>query len=540
MKRSKVILLMALVVAMLVTTSCGAKTNEPATPATPPATEAPATGNEPNQGSTSGERKIADKIVIGRIQDSDDLDPVTQDGNVNIWMFNLVLEGLVKTNDDGTEIEPGLAEKWEVSDDGLVYTFHIKEGLKFSNGDPVTGEDWVWSLMRTANTPESIWLFASEGIVDVAAPDDTTVVITLDKARSSLLAQLAMFNMTVQDKSYYEEVGQEAYSQKPIGTGPYMIKEWKIGESLTFVKNPNFHIDGIPKTNEIVFTVVPDDNTRSLQLESGQIDVATFVPFTKMAELDSKEDLIAFGIPSTETRYVVFNNGIKPFDDIRVRKAMQHGTNKEEMVEFILQGYGQVATSFAPPAGLFYNDKLVPYEYNVDKAKALLAEAGYPDGFEVELLVRAGNAVYEQMAIVLKQQWEKIGVKANILSLESATAVAKYRALEHEITFSGWTNDMNDPMQQVEYVVIPEVVSAYYTQWVNQEAINLAQAGKVELDLNKREEIYKKIQEIHHAEAPMMPVFHSSYPVAMYKDVEGFVQTPLGNYRFENLVKYID
>ena len=534
MKRFKSILLIMLMLSMIITTSCSTKPAVPAAPA--PAAPAPAAPAP----STPTEKKVADKIVIGRIQDSDDLDPVTQDGNVNIWMFNLVLEGLVKTSDDGTSIEPGLAEKWEISPDGLTYTFHIKKGLKFSDGTPVTGEDWVWSLERTGNTPDSTWLFASEGMVDVTAPDDVTVVITLDQARSSFLAQLAMFNMTVQNKAYYDKIGQVEYSQKPMGTGPYMIKEWKIGEYLSLEKNPEFYMEGLPKTKEILFTVVPDDNTRSLQLESGQIDVATFVPFTKMAELDAKDDLVAFGIPSTESRYVVFNNGIKPFDDIRVRKAMQHGTNKKEMVEFILQGYGSIATSFAPPAGLFYNDKLVPYEYDVEKAKALLAEAGYPNGFEVEVLVRAGNAVYEQMAVVLKQQWAQIGVTANILSLESATAVAKYRALEHEITFSGWTNDMNDPMQQVEYVVIPEVVSAYYTQWVNQEAIDLVQAGKLELDNKKREDIYLKIQELHHADTPMMPVFHSSYPVAMYKNIEGFVQTPLGNYRFENLVKYID
>jgi len=535
MKKGLYLLLVVLLVVGLFAVGCSTA-EEPApeetaaeTTTAAPATEEPATG----------EKEIAKQIVIGRIQDSDDLDPVTQDGNVNIWMFNLVLESLLKTSDDGTMIEPGLAETWEVSEDGLTYTFHLKEGVMFSNGTPVTGEDWVWSLKRAA-AEDSTWKFAAADIVEVEAPDDLTVVVTIGEPLATMEANLSMFNMVVQSKAYYEEVGQEVYSQGPIGTGPYAFSEWEKGEYILMTKNPYYHMEGLPKTDEIKFVVIPDDNTRALQLEAGQIDVATFVPFTRMAELDAKDDLVAYGIPSTETRYVVFNNNNPKFADQKARLAFQYATDKQEIVDFILYGYGSIATSYAPPAGLFYNYDLVDYGYDPEKAKELLAEAGYPDGMEVELLVRSGNVVYEQLAVILKEQWAKSGVTVNILALESATAVAKYRAMEHEVTLSGWTNDMNDPSQQAVYVFDVTAAHNYYTDWESARAVELKDAAVRELDLAKREAMYLELQEIHFAEVPMMPVFHSSYPVAMSTSVEGFVQTPLGNYRFENLVKYVD
>ena len=485
-------------------------------------------------------RNIAEQIIIGRNRDSDNLDPVTQDANANVWMFNLIMEGLVKTSDDGTKIEPGLAKSWEISDDKLTYTFHLKPGVKFSNGEPVLGEDWVWTILRARDTEESIWAFAAKAIENVTAPDDETVVITLKEPWAPIVADLAMFNVVVQDKSYYEEVGQEAYSQKPIGTGPYMIKEWKIGEYLLFKKNPYYHIEGLPITQEVKFTVVADDNTRALQLESGQIDAITFVPFSRMEALNKNPNLKAIGIPSTETRYIAFNNNVIPLDQQKVRLALEYGTDKQALLTFVMYGYGTLATSFASPAGLLYNDQLVDYGYDVNKAKDLLAEAGYPDGFEVEFLTYAGNALYEQIAVILKEQWAKIGVTLNILSLEPALARSKIAALDYEIVVSHWTNDINDPSQQCEYVCMHEVCNSYDTGWINMEVEALVEEGLRELDFEKRKQIYFKIQEIHHQEVPMMALFYTPFPVVMKNEVEGFIQTPLGNYRFEKLVKYVD
>ena len=485
------------------------------------------------------EGQVAKQIVIGRSADSIDLDPVTQDANFNVWMFNLFLGGLVQTTDEGTAIEPCLADSWDISEDGLIYTFHLKKGVKFSDGTPVTGEDWVWSFLRARDTEGSTWSFVIEVLEDVTAPDDNTVILTIKEPRANFLVNLAMFNLTVQKKAYYEKVGQEAYSQKPIGTGPYRIKEWKRGEYLLFEKNPYYYIGGLPKTEEIKFVVVPDDNTRTLQLEAGQIDVATYVPLDGMKKLNDNPELVAVGMPSTLTYYLSFNHTKKPYDDPKVRLALDYGTDKQEMVNFILFGYGEIATSYAPKSGLFFNYDLKDRGYDVDKAKALLAEAGYPDGFETEFLVRSGNTIYEKAAVILKEQWSKIGITVNLVTLEAGLWRTKNYGMDYELTLSGWSNDTSDPSQQCAYVFIPETCNNMHTGWRNDGATDLTKQGELEMDIAKREQIYLELQQIYYDESVMLPLFYLPYPVAMPKNIEGFVQTPLGNYRFENLVKYL-
>jgi len=489
----------------------------------------------------SAEGQIAKQIVIGRLEDSYNLDSVTSNRNVDIWISQLVLEGLVKTNDEGTAIEPCLADSWDISEDGLTYTFHLKKGVKFSDGTPVTGEDWVWSFLRARDTKESVWTFSLEALKDVTAPDDNTVILTLKEPWAPFLADIALFNAFVQEKAYYESVSHEAYSQKPIGTGPYVFKEWKRGEYILLEKNPYYHIKGFPKTDEIKFLVVADSNTRILQLQAGQIDVATFVPFDKMKELENDPQTKVIAFPSTETSFLTFNHTKEPFGNLKVRLAMEYATDKQALLNFMLFGYAELATTYASKAGKYFNYGLKDRGYDIDKAKALLAEAGYPDGFETEFLLASGNQLYEQLAILLKEQWRKVGVKLNIIALESGLTMTKWRAMDYIITLHHWTDDIPDPSQQTTRTFTPEICNVQYTGWRSDidRAIELVTQGVREMDPTKREQIYLELQKIYYDNVIEMPLFYIPYPVAMRNEVEGFVQTPLGNYRFENLVKHL-
>jgi len=487
----------------------------------------------------SAEKEIAKEIVIGRLEDSTDLDPVTQDGNPNIWVFNLVLEGLLKTSDDGTTIEPCLADSWDISEDGLTYTFHLKKGVKFSDGTPVTGEDWVWTFLRARDTEESIWNFSLEALEDATAPDDNTLILKLREPWAPFLSDVAMFNVFVQKKAYYEKVGQEAYSQKPIGTGPYIVKEWERGEYLTLERNPYYHIKGLPKTDQVKFVVISDSNTRLLQLESGQIDVATFIPFNKLEELENNPQTKVILFPSTAVKTVVFNHTEKPLDDQRVRLALEYATDKQALLEFILFGYGEVSTTYTTKGNLFFNSDIKDRGYDVDKAKALLAEAGYSDGFETEFLLPSGNPVYEKLAVLLKEQWSKIGVKLNIVAMEAGLAKTSWRSMNYKISVHHWTDDIPDPSQQCGRLFSPEKTNCLWTGWRNDRSNKLMKQGIRETDIEKREQIYKELQQIYYDEVVEMSMFRIPFQVALRADVEGFVQTPLGNYRFENLVKYV-
>jgi peptide/nickel transport system substrate-binding protein len=311
--------------------------------------------------STSDKPSASSAIVIARPADSRNLDPVTQSDNTDIWVINLMMDGLVKGSDDGTKIEPNLATKWDISSDGLTYTFHLIDGLKFSDGTPVTGEDWIFSLTRARDEKSSIWADNLKAITKIAAPDNKTVVITLSQPFVPLLATLAMFNTTVYPKAYFEKVGASGFSQKPIGTGPFMLDQWVKGESLNLKKNPYYRVTGLPKTDEIKFTVVPDDNTRMLQLQSGAIAVSTFVPYSKMKELSSNPDYTVKNFQAAQVNYLTLNTAKKPLNDTRVRQALNYAIDKQGLINAVLNGYGTLGTSFVPSGVMFYDNKLTPY-----------------------------------------------------------------------------------------------------------------------------------------------------------------------------------
>ena len=493
------------------------------------------TDNSKKQVEVKEER--AKTIVMARPVDSNNLDYVTQDGNINIWMFNLILEGLVKSSDDGKKVEPNLAETWDVSSDQMTYTFHLKKGIKFSDGTLVKGEDWVFSLKRARDTKDSLWAFSLTAIKDITTPDDNTVVITLNQPWAPIMADLAMFNASVTSKSYFEKVGEKGFSQKPIGTGPYAVTEWKKGEYILFNKNPNYWRPGLPKTDQIKVAVVPDDNTRIMQLQAGDADMITFLPFNRITELQKDSKLTAITLPSTETRYIQMNTTMKPLNDVKVRQALDLATDKQALMKTILYGFGEPAKSFMAKAGMNWNEGLQTNPYDVEKAKKLLGEAGYVNGVDLTITVPSGNTVNESVATMLKEQWSKVGVKLNIETLEAGLADNKLTTMKSQMQLMIWTNDIVDPSEQVDYACIFDNSSNFYTGWKNDEVDKLSKDAEKEIDVEKRKVLYYKIQELYQKDMPMITLFHVPFPVAMKKNIKGFVQTPLGNYNFENLEK---
>ncbi|SEB84552.1 ABC transporter substrate-binding protein [Paenibacillus sp. GP183] len=488
---------------------------------------------------TAGGAVAPSKVTIARPVDSDNLDPVTQSQNANIWVLNLLMNGLVKSSDDGTKIEPDLAKSWDISPDGLTYTFHLLDGLKFSDGTAVKGEDWIFSLTRARDEKGSIWTSNLKAITKIAAPDDKTVVLTLDQPFVPLLAALAMFNAAVLPKAYFEKVGVEGFSQKPAGTGPYMLDKWVKGEYISLKKNPNYRVQGLPKTDEIKLTVVPDDNTRMLQLQSGDIDVATFVPYNKMKELSSNPDYTVQNFQAAQVNYLTLNTAKKPLDNVKVRQALNYAIDKQGLVNAVLNGYGTLGTTFFPSGLMYYDKNLTPYKQDLEKAKSLLAEAGFANGgIKLELLTRSGDAINNQVSVILKDSFSKIGVDLTIKQLESATVSSMQRSFNYDLCLNGWSSDMVDPAQVVDRMVVyNDATRAFYTGWKDDTAIQMALDAKKQQDAVKRQEMYSKIQGIHASATPLITLYNSGYPVIMKKNITGFSQTPLGNYRFENLEK---
>lgn len=483
------------------------------------------------------EEKLS-KIVFARPSDSDNLDPVTQSHNENIWVLNLMMDGLVKSSNDGSKVEPNLATKWDVSADGTQYTFHLLEGVKFSDGTPVTTDDWIWSLLRARDEPTSIWGGNLKAIADVTAPDSKTIVVTLKHADAAVLAALAMFNASVLPKAYFEKVTLAGFTQAPIGTGPYMLKEWVKGDHLTLRKNPFYRVEGLPQTDEIAFNVVPDDNTRMLQLEAGAIDGNLVALFNKMAALKDDPTYTVENFPGTLVRFLVFNTARAPFNDVRVRQAIAYAIDKKAIVQVALNGYGELGTAFMHKSLMYHNPDLPLYQVDVEKAKKLLAEAGLKAGTTVEFLIRSGDNIAVQVATLIQANLSKVGITVKIVQMEAASVSSLQRSFQFDMSYGGWTSDMIDPAQAMErFVNYNDTTRCYYTGWRNEEAIKLVADALRELNPEKRRDIYYKVQKIYADECPAISLFYGGYPVILRAGISGFVQTPLGNYRFENLVK---
>ena len=488
---------------------------------------------------SSAPAATADRIVLGRPTDSDNLDPVTCIGNQNIFMFNLIIEGLVKTHDTDTEIEPCLAESWDVSDDGLTYTFHVMEGLKFSDGSDVTADDWQWTFDRAMAATDSNWYSCVENIDSVECPDDTTVIITMKQAAASTLANLSIFEVGVQSKAHFDEVGEEEYvNAGPVGTGAYMLKEWRKGEYMTFEANPYYRTEGLPLTKEVEFRVVADDNSRVIQLQGGDIDVADDVPFSSMQQLEGDANCEPHPDPSTMVYWVSLNTQNEYLSNQQVREALFKATDAQQIVDMVSYGYAETAGTIVSASSIYCDTSLEPPVADVEAAKALLEEAGYPDGFTLRLLLRGGDALYESIATVLQSQWSAIGVTIEIDSREATSYSAARKDLDLDVVISGWSDDVPDPTSLMQFCFDYSVNGGYYSGYEQPEDMQeLNDQATVELDVEKRKELYAQIQQGFREEAIYIPFMSTPWSTAIRKNITGYVQTPMGNYRFENIAK---
>ncbi len=482
--------------------------------------------------------EMADSITIVRTADAAYLDPNAESiGGAEVMVMQQIYEGLVKSSLDGQSIEPCLASDWTISEDGLTYTFHLVPDIKFSDGTPVTGEDWEWSLLRARDTETSAYAFIAEAI-DTVEATDSQVVITLKQPWAPFLADLCNFNMVVGCKAYYDKVGAEGYNKAPLGTGPYMAAEWVKDDHITLEANPYYHEAGYPKTKQIVFSVVTDDNTRLMQLQAGQADIVSEVPLS-MAPVAEKDENLNFQMfDSTQQRYFILNTTKAPFDDIKVRQAFEYAVNKEELAQVIAGEYGKPAASIVSDTqGKWCDTDLQSAAYDPEKAKEMLADAGYSDGIDFTLTIRSGSDIYEQMATLIQSEAKEAGFNITIEKLESAAVSEKYENLEHQATILMWIDDIVDPSGVCGWTVDYDQCNGWYTGLNDTALDDLNTQACSELDETKRIEMYHDIQQKVHENANVLPLFSNGFAYASGKNIEGLYVSPFSVLDCKELVK---
>ena len=474
-------------------------------------------------------------LTIGRREDSSTFDPIATAQNIDFWVFSNVFDVLVRVDNAGQKLLPGLAESWDVSDDALTYTFHLRDA-KFSDGTPVTSEDVAYSLTRIRDSELSLWSDSYKIIKDMQTPDAATLVVTLDGPSAPFLSTLAMPGASIISKAAMESMGEEAFAEKPVGSGAFTVDEWRRGDRVILKKNPNYWDAANVSLDGVEWISMPDDNTRMLAVQAGELDAAIYVPFSRVEELKQDANLNVVVDPSTREDHLLMNQEHAPLDNVKVREAIDYAIDKAAIVDTVTFGIGEVANSYIPKGALYHSDDNGARGFDPEKAKALLAEAAAGE-ISLDYVVNAGNEVDEQIAILLQQQLGNVGITLNLQKMDPSQTWDMLINGEYDLSVMYWTNDILDPDQKTTFVLGHDVNMNYMTRYQNDEVKQLVADARLEMDPAKREAMYAQIQKLAKADVHWIDLYYSPYISVTRKGVENFGQNPLGRFFLEETKK---
>jgi peptide/nickel transport system substrate-binding protein len=483
--------------------------------------------------STSG----VDTLVIANPVKVDTLDPQVSSVNESIWLDQTLYSRLVQADPDGNKIVPDLATTWDVAPDGLTYTFHLRDA-KFSDGSPITAADVAWSINR-AKAYKGGWGFLITAATSITASDDKTVVIKLSQPHAPLLADLAMYAFSALPQKLVEAQG-DAFFTKPVSSGPFMVTSYAPESEVDLKANPNYY-GTKPKISNVKVKIITNDNTRVLSLQSGDVDVIENPPGNLTAQIKANPKLNVDLFPSTRVDFIQMSGKNQYFKNPKVRQAVRYALDLDAMNKLAYQGSATVATSFMPYKMLYWNDKLAKPAVDLEKAKSLLAEAGFGSGFTTNIITVSGDAAGQAEAVVIKDSLAKIGITVNIESYELVTAYGKEKSGDYGIGERYWTNDIIDPDEVVTFGVDVNAGSfSFDTYWDDPATATLAKQARSEVDATKRQGMYEQIQQTVFEQTPYLPLLYPPYRYASGKWVKGFKASPLGNYNDSLLTLTVD
>jgi peptide/nickel transport system substrate-binding protein len=494
-------------------------------------------GASGGSGDGGGAAKAGGDLTIARAADIISMDKTTTFDNNSIFVMEQIMEPLFTVTDDGQDVKPWLAKDYSVSGDKLTYTIHLRDDVKFSNGQPLTAADVKFSIDEDTKTGSDGWGFINEAIDKVTAVDDHTVEIKVKHPWAPLLADLALFSNGIIPNNYGGKTAEEFY-KAPIGTGPFMWDKWEQGQYVKVVKNPKYWQKGKPSLDSVKWTVVPDANTRKLQLQGGQIDIDDTPDWSSFKSLSSTPGVVAKAFPSTRMDYIVFNEQRKPFDDVHVRRAIANALDRKSMVDAVLYGNGEPANSLLSPGTPFYDKSVQGPTYDMAAAKSELAKSSVPTGFKTTLLIASGDPNQASVAQIMQSSLKELGIDMQIKQLDpTANKQARLKS-DFDMATSAWTMDIPDPDEWTSFAVDPNGGShSAFSYYNNADVIALNKQAQTEIDHDKRAQLYSELQKKVGDDAFLAYLYYSPYAYAISSKVHGFLVTPLGNYHLENVTK---
>ena len=483
---------------------------------------------------------------------------VTSDAG-SVPMYNR----LVQFEIGSSKIVPALAESWSGSPDGLTYTFKLRRGVKFHSNAKFkpsrdfNADDVIFSYTRMSDekhpfrsvTPGQNYAYYDDmGMARIVSRiekvDNYTVRFHLARQEAPFIANVGMDFMSILSAEYAEKMQAagtpEVIDREPIGTGPFQFVSYQKDAIIRYAAFDQ-HWNGRPKVDKLIYAITPDPSVRFAKLKANECQVMSLPKPADIALMKKEPSLKLISQEGLNIGYIAFNVEKKPFDNKLVRQALNMAVDKKSIMNSVYLGAGQPAKTLIPPTMWSYNDKVQDYPFDLAKAKQLLAKAGYPNGFEMDLwylpVSRPYNPDGKRMAEILQADWAKIGVKAKLVTFEWGEYKKRSKTGEQQAMMFGWSGDNGDPDNFFATLLGCDAVKSggNSARFCNKEFEDLIQKAKLTANQAERTKLYEKAQLIFKEEAPWVTLAHSLRYTPMHKSVTGFKMDPTAHHYFNKV-----
>ncbi|NDJ17626.1 ABC transporter substrate-binding protein [Myxacorys almedinensis] len=484
------------------------------------------------------------------------------DGN-SLVVHNQIYNRLIEFKPGTTELDPSLATGWAASPDGKTYTFKLRSGIKFHDGTDFNAEavtfnfDRWWDKndpngFRNAGKTYEIWGQIFGGykgeptslIQDIKAVDGSTVQFVLKQPFAAFPSAIASSYFSIASPTAIRKAGATYGTPAggAVGTGGFVFKEWRSGDRIVLEKNPDYWKAGLPKTNQLVMRFVSDASARLAQLRAGQLDFTVDLAPDQKAEIERDTALSAISRPSFNVGYLALNPSYKPFADVRIRHAIAHAINQQAIVQAFWQGAAVNDAHFVPQTFDWAKGANLPaYEFNPPKAKDLLTQAGYPNGFDLDLWYMPVSRPYfptpKPIAEAFAADLSAVGIRVNLKTKDWASYLSdRIKPPGYQAFMMGWIGDYGDP-DTFYYPHFGPDGTNDIGKWKNEQVLQLLEQARTASAQSDRGKLYAQVDEIIHREAVRLPIVHAEPLLAQRKSLEGWIPSPLGSEPFEAIAK---
>ena len=486
-------------------------------------------------------------LVVGLVAEPVNLDPAQVTDLNSARVGRRVVETLVTFPEESTQLVPGLAESWTISKDGLQYTFRLRPGVTFHDGTPLNAQAVKFSIERQINPDHPAYKlgkypfanFFFGNVKAVEALSDERVAFLLKEPRASFLAILTAGAASIVSPTAVMKAGPD-FPLHPVGTGPFKFVSWDRGQRVVLEKNPAYWKFPV-KLDRVIYRPIVEDQARLTELLTGSLDLIVGVPPDYVGQLESGGKVAVLKQTGAHVWYLGINNQKKPFDDKRVRQALNYAVDKEAIVRDVLKGTGAPSRGPVLPSTWAADPALKAYPHDPERAKKLLAEAGYPNGFATTLWVpESGSGMQSPVAMstVMQSNLKAVGVNVTLQTMEWGAFLAKLRSKEQELFALSWMAGTEDP----DMVLYPLLHSSQWTPngpnralYKNARFDDLLQQARLTTDQGRRASLYKEAQRILVDDAPWIFVDHEIQIAALARRVQGFRLHPSFDLRVETI-----